>query len=99
MLPVVARRAETKKQILIYSILLLPTSAMPWILGFAGAFYGAIAVILGSSLILLAVRLRRSAGRAETSATDRMFAFSIVYLFFCLLRYGRRLGIRPLVLE
>jgi protoheme IX farnesyltransferase len=81
MLPVVAGRAETKKQILIYSTLLLPTSAMPWILGFAGVFYGAIAVVLGSLLILLAVRLRRSACGGETSAANRMFAFSIIYLF------------------
>jgi heme o synthase len=81
MLPVVAGRAETKKQILIYSTLLLPTSAMPWILGFAEVFYGAIAVVLGSLLILLAERLRRSAGAAETSAANRMFAFSIIYLF------------------
>jgi heme o synthase len=81
MLPVVAGRAKTKKQILIYSTLLLPTSAIPWILGFAGVFYSAIAVVLGSLLILLAVHLRRSAGAAETSAANRMFAFSIVYLF------------------
>jgi protoheme IX farnesyltransferase len=81
MLPVVAGRSETKKQILIYSILLLPTSAAPWILGFAGAVYGLSAAIASATMILLAVRLRSSASDAETSAADRMFAFSIVYLF------------------
>jgi protoheme IX farnesyltransferase len=81
MLPVVAGRSETKKQILIYSILLLPVSAMPWILGFAGAIYGVVAAVFGAVLILLAVRLRRSADRTETGAASRMFAFSIVYLF------------------
>jgi protoheme IX farnesyltransferase len=81
MLPVVAGRDETKKQILIYSVLLLPTSAMLWILGFAGGVYGTIAVIAGVSMILFAVRLRGSTGGAETRAADRMFAFSIVYLF------------------
>jgi protoheme IX farnesyltransferase len=81
MLPVVAGRAETKKQILLYSILLLPISAMPWVLGFAGAIYGAIAVILGMGLILLAMRLRSSDSGTETSAANRMFGFSIVYLF------------------
>jgi protoheme IX farnesyltransferase len=81
MLPVVAGRVETKKQILLYSTLLLPTSAMPWILGFAGAIYGAIAVILGTGMILLAVRLRRSDSGTETRAANRMFGFSIVYLF------------------
>jgi heme o synthase len=81
MLPVVAGRTETKKQILIYSMLLLPTSIMPWILGFAGALYGTMAAICGASMILLAVRLRRSASGTETSAAGRLFAFSIGYLF------------------
>jgi heme o synthase len=81
MLPVVAGRTETKKQILIYSMLLLPTSIMPWILGFAGVLYGTMAAICGASMLLLAVRLRRSASGTETSAAGRLFAFSIVYLF------------------
>jgi protoheme IX farnesyltransferase len=81
MLPVVAGRAETKKQILIYSILLVLVSTMPWVLGFAGATYCAIAVVFGATVILLAVRLRGSAGNAETEAAGRLFAFSIVYLF------------------
>ncbi|MEA2791414.1 MAG: heme o synthase, partial [Acetobacteraceae bacterium] len=81
MLPVVAGRAETKKQILIYSVLLLPISAMPWILGFAGALYGVTAAIAGATMVLLAVRLYRSTHGAETGAASRLFAFSIVYLF------------------
>ena len=39
MLPVMAGRAETKRQILIYSVLLLPVSVLPWALGFAGAIW------------------------------------------------------------
>jgi protoheme IX farnesyltransferase len=81
MLPVVAGRAETKKQILIYSILLVLVSTMPWVLGFAGATYCAIAVVFGAMVILLAVRLRGSTGNTETEAAGRLFAFSIVYLF------------------
>jgi protoheme IX farnesyltransferase len=81
MLPVVAGRAKTKKQILIYSVLLLPTSAGPWLFGFAGAFYGLSAAIASATMILLALRLRGSADDTETSAADRMFAFSIIYLF------------------
>src|ERR1700720_946299 len=41
MLPVVAGRAETKRQILFYSVLLVPISLIPWVLGFAGSIYGA----------------------------------------------------------
>ena len=37
MLPVVAGRADTKRQILLYSVLLVRISLIPWALGFAGA--------------------------------------------------------------
>src|SRR6202051_52106 len=40
MLPVVAGTAETKRQILLYSLALVPSSLLPWVLGFAGSFYG-----------------------------------------------------------
>ena len=38
MLPVVAGRAETRRQIVIYSVLLAPLGVAPWWLGFAGPF-------------------------------------------------------------
>jgi heme o synthase len=81
MLPVVAGRTETKRQIFIYSILLVLVSILPWVFGLAGAIYGTTAVIVGAAMILLAVRLRRSARGSETCAAGRLFAFSIVYLF------------------
>jgi protoheme IX farnesyltransferase len=80
MLPVVAGRTETKRQILIYSTLLVTISVLPWVLGFAGAIYGAIAFVFGSAMILLAWGLRRSC-IAEQNAARRLFAFSILYLF------------------
>jgi protoheme IX farnesyltransferase len=48
MLPVVAGRAATTRQILIYSGLLVLASEQPWVLGFAGTVYGAIAAICGA---------------------------------------------------
>ena len=63
MLPVVAGRAATTRQILIYSVLLLPVSLLPWALGFAGAIYGAAAAICGALLVALALQLRRAARR------------------------------------
>jgi protoheme IX farnesyltransferase len=54
MLPVVAGRAATTRQILIYTVLLLPVSLLPWALGFAGAIYGAAAAICGALLVALA---------------------------------------------
>ena len=80
MLPVVAGRAATTRQILIYSALLVPVSLLPWALGFAGTIYGATAVICGAMLVVLALQLRRS-GEADRRAAHRLFAFSIVYLF------------------
>src|SRR4029077_2307333 len=60
MMPVVAGRAATTRQILIYSILLAPVSLLPWILGFAGPIYGATAAICGAILVVLALRLHSS---------------------------------------
>jgi heme o synthase len=80
MLPVVAGRAETTRQILIYSVLLVPISVLPWALGFAGTIYAATAIVCGAILIVLAVQLSRSA-EADRRAAHRLFAFSILYLF------------------
>jgi protoheme IX farnesyltransferase len=79
MLPVVAGRSATAKQICVYSLLLLPVSLLPWALGFAGGVYGAVAAACGAILIALAVRLRRSRG-VNQHVAHRLFAFSILYL-------------------
>jgi protoheme IX farnesyltransferase len=80
MLPVVAGRAATTRQILIYSVLLVPVSVLPWVLGFAGTIYAATAVVSGAIFVALALRLRRSSD-ADRRDASRLFAFSIVYLF------------------
>src|ERR1700686_649381 len=80
MLPVVAGKAATTRQILIYSGLLALASELPWVLGFAGTIYGAIAAICGALFVLIAVQLSRSTG-ADRRAAQRLFLFSIVYLF------------------
>ena len=80
MLPVVAGRAATKRQILIYSILLAAASALPWVVGVAGVVYGATATICGGIFVALALKLGRS-GEADRRAAHRLFLFSITYLF------------------
>jgi protoheme IX farnesyltransferase len=80
MLPIVAGRAETTRQILVYSILLFPISLLPWVLGFAGAIYGETAALCGATFIGLALRLVRSSA-ADRRPAHRLFAFSILYLF------------------
>jgi heme o synthase len=79
MLPVVAGRTATTRQILIYSGLLVLASELPWALGFVGAIYGVIVAICGALFLLLAVQLNRSAG-ADRRAAHRLFVFSISYL-------------------
>jgi protoheme IX farnesyltransferase len=80
MLPVVAGRAATTRQILIYSGLLILASELPLVLGFAGTIYGAIAAICGALFLLLAFQLNRNTG-ADRRAAHRLFVFSIFYLF------------------
>jgi protoheme IX farnesyltransferase len=80
MLPVVAGCAATTRQILIYSVLLVLASELPWLLGFAGAIFGAIVAIFGAFFVLLALQLDRSIGDVRRTA-HRLFVFSIFYLF------------------
>jgi heme o synthase len=82
MLPVVAGPDETRRQILLYSLLLGPLGAAPWLLGYAGAIYGVTALVAGALMVVLAWRLRgeRDGARAERAA-QQLFAFSILYLF------------------
>ena len=80
MLPVVAGKVKTRDQIFIYTLLLVPASLLPWVVGFVGPIYGAVAMAAGAKMILLTWQLRTS-NRAEGQAARHLFAFSIVYLF------------------
>jgi heme o synthase len=80
MLPVTAGRAATKRQILLYSLLLVPASLLPCVLGFAGALYGTIAATWGALFIAIAWRLGRM-HEGDAPVAQRLFVFSIAYLF------------------
>jgi heme o synthase len=80
MLPVVAGKSATAKQIFVYSLLLPPVSILPWALGFTGGLYGAVAAVCGTILVVLAAQVRRHRGINQPAA-HRLFAFSISYLF------------------
>jgi len=80
MLPVVSGNVATKRQIVVYSALLFPTSLLPWAVGFAGAVYGVTAVICGAMFVRLAVRLRKRSEN-DRSAAHHLFVYSIAYLF------------------
>jgi heme o synthase len=83
MLPNVAGRTETKKQILIYNLLLMPTVLLPLITGIGGWFYGVGAVLLTSTFLWRALQLYRTAERSteEDKASKKLFGFSIYWLF------------------
>jgi protoheme IX farnesyltransferase len=81
MLPVVAGKEATKRQILVYSAMLAAASLLPWALGFAGRLYGAVAGCCGAVLLFLAVRLLTSRNGSEAGFAWRLFGFSIIYLF------------------
>jgi protoheme IX farnesyltransferase len=80
MLPVVAGRTATTRQILIYSGLLVLAAELPWLLGLAGVVYDVIAAIGGAVFFLRALQLNKSAG-TDRRAAHRLFVFSIFYLF------------------
>jgi protoheme IX farnesyltransferase len=92
MLPVVAGKAATRRQILVYSLLLFPLTLVPAFIGIAGAAYGAAAAVLGGLFVLSALRVQSDHGDRPAR---RMFGFSIVYLFalFALLIVDRAPGL------
>jgi len=82
MLPVVAGAEETRWQILLYSLALVPIGAAPWLFGFADAFYGATAALGGVLMVAFAWRVRNERdGEGSQRAAQQLFAFSILYLF------------------
>jgi protoheme IX farnesyltransferase len=78
MMPVVAGAAETRRQILLYSMLLAPVGALPWLFGYAGLLYGLTAIAGGVLMIAFALKLFQSPAE---QAAKQLFAFSILYLF------------------
>jgi protoheme IX farnesyltransferase len=78
MLPVVSGTRETKRQMLLYTLVLWPVAAAPWLLGLAGGLYAAGALLLNAVFTGAAIKVWREQG--DRSAR-RMFAYSLLYLF------------------
>ncbi|NBC31245.1 MAG: protoheme IX farnesyltransferase [Alphaproteobacteria bacterium] len=82
MLPVVSGHRVTKRQMLAYTLALLPVAPAPFLLGVVGPFYAAGTVVLGLLFVICAVRVLREDGEATGfKAARQMFGFSIFYLF------------------
>ena len=82
MMPLVHGRYETKKQILLYSIVLGPLGIVPFWLGTLGAVFGATAALLGAVFIATAWRVMRD---DSDKNCKQLFGFSIFYLFLLFL--------------
>ncbi len=80
MLPVVAGDLATRQHILIYTLILVPLGLTPWMLGYAGVLYGLVALGTGAVMLTLAWQVYCERPPVET-ASRRLFAFSILYLF------------------
>jgi protoheme IX farnesyltransferase len=82
MLPVVAGADETRRQILIYALLLLPVTLLPSAVGAAGLLYVATAALLTCVFVAHAYRVYRlREGAGAERALKRLFGYSITWLF------------------
>jgi protoheme IX farnesyltransferase len=77
MLPVARGERETRRQILLYSLLLYAVTQLPFCAGGFGGIYLVASMVLGLAFIAGAVRLYR---RADRRAALRLYLFSLAYL-------------------
>jgi protoheme IX farnesyltransferase len=82
MLPVVRGEVETRRQILLYAVLLYAVTQLPFCAGGFGGIYLAASLILGLGFIGGAVRLYR---RADRRSALQLYLYSLAYLalLFC----------------
>ena len=80
MLPVTHGDAYTRLNILLYTILLLVVTILPYLIGMSGLIYLAAAFVLGLRFLWLAIRMYRETGESELPM--QTFKYSISYLGF-----------------
>jgi protoheme IX farnesyltransferase len=83
MLPVVAGERATRRQIILYSLIMTVGAVAPWPLGLTGAVYGVTAAVLSAVFCMLAVDVARRTTQLDDKMKPerRLFAFSLFYLF------------------
>src|SRR5581483_3853051 len=98
MLPVVQGKARTRRDILLYTLALVPLGFAPALLGIAGPLYAAAALSFGGWMLLDAVAVLKERDETREPAARKLFGISILYLFalFAALIAERLLGIAPL---
>ena len=81
MLPVVKGKKTTKRQIMIYSIILFAVTILPFLFGFSGLLYLISALALNLYFCYLAFRLLKSNEDDKLLYAPKLFKFSILYLY------------------
>jgi protoheme IX farnesyltransferase len=82
MLPVVRGEQETRRQILLYAVLLYAITQLPFCAGGFGAIYLIASLVLGFAFIGAAVRLQRRADRRSALGVH-LFSLAYLALLFC----------------
>ena len=85
MLPVVAGKQETLRQIVIYSAVMAPTGVAPYLVGLTSIVYGVVAAVLGCAFFLLAIRLFKAATERQSWELFKFSVFYLAALFGCLI--------------
>jgi protoheme IX farnesyltransferase len=78
MMPVVVGHHKTAVQMLIYTLILIPATLLPTILGIAGRTYMTAAIVLGIGMLRHAIIVLKD---DDPKKARSMFLFSILYLF------------------
>ena len=78
MLPAIHGPETTKSQIIIYSILMVLSTVVPYLIGLSSSLYLAAALILGGYFLYLAYEVKKS---YTDKKAKKLFIYSIFYLF------------------
>ncbi|HEX3484830.1 MAG TPA: heme o synthase [Micropepsaceae bacterium] len=81
MLPVVSGKSETRRQIVLYTVLVVGCGFAPVILGFAGPLYLAANAGIGLWFLAQSIRVARERDTVRETQAKRLFGVSILYLF------------------
>jgi protoheme IX farnesyltransferase len=87
MLPVVSGARETRRQVVLYTLVMVPFTLLPWLLGLSGPVYGITALLLGLWFMVSSWRLWRDRQDAtgvsltNDAPAKATFKYSILYLF------------------
>jgi protoheme IX farnesyltransferase len=82
MMPNVAGPDSTRRQILLYTLVLVPAGIAPVLIGLGGLAYAVVSTLGGLAMLALALKVFRiRKGEPAVGAAQQLFGFSILYLF------------------